>query len=296
MSAEEVLAQLQQQNAELYERLQLLSATVTNLQQQPVSAAKAKPRKPNDFYGGGKDLPAWLYSVELYCHSTGIVDERQMIQVAMPYLSGAAAIWLRKYCPPGEWTKYPWSTWKEFCTALRTAFGVLEEHQHARDRLDQLRQKRTQSIDDYVTEYRSLQLELPDVTDDELIYRFRKTLYWDKVREYITQGLVGKDSKDLSFEDVAVLAVNGEHQLIGLNQRNRNNSAAGGQNWQPRYPAPSTPAPRPVAMDIGNINSQPVSRDALFREGRCFYCKERGHRKADCPELKKKQGNGGRRQ
>lgn len=286
--------------AQLMQQVQFLTAQLTELQQQQpqpaVAAQRIKPRKPNDFTGDSKTLQDWLYAMSLYCHSTGITVESLKIQTALPYLQGKAKTWLRRVYPVDEWADAPWQTWAEFCTALRGAFGPMEEHLQARERLDGLRQRRTQSVVEYIQEYREIMLELPELTQDEIVHRFRKTLYWDKVKEYITQGTANRDRTTLQFEEVATLATIAELELVPSSQRTRNNYS--GQNWQSRQPAPA-PAPRPVAMDIGNIDSRAsgsLDRDTLRREGRCYYCKERGHRKADCPELRKKQGNGRRRQ
>ncbi len=276
--------------AQLVQQVQFLTEQVNTLQQQPKVVQRLKPRKPDDFRGASqsKYLSSWLYSVELYCHSSGIDDDAQKIKAALPYLSGDAATWLQKFCPSGQWNNSPWSTWEEFCTALTSSFGVLEEQQQARDQLDQLRQRRGQPMDQYVTAFRVLQLKLPRVTEDELVHRFRKTIYSDDVKRYLTQALVSRDLGEVTFEEVAALAVAGERQLSELsNQRGRN--SAGGSTWQPR---PHTPPPnRPVSMDIGNVNTRDMDRDSLFREGRCFYCKHTGHRKADCPELKRRRSS-----
>jgi hypothetical protein len=276
--------------AQLIQQVQFLTDQLNTLQQQSpvatVGAHRLKPRKPDDFRGQSKYLSSWLYSVELYCHSCGIIDDAQKIKAALPYLSGSAGLWLRKFCPPGQWDNSPWSTWAGFCTALTATFGVLEEHQQARDQLDQLRQRRGQPMDEYVTAFRMLQLKLPRVTEDELVHRFRKTIYSDDVKKYLAQALVNRDLGEVTFEEVAALAVAGERQLSELNHRGRN--SAGGSTWQPR---PHTPPPpnRPVSMDIGNVNARDMDRDTLMREGRCFYCRHTGHRKADCPELKRRK-------
>ena len=280
--------------AALIQQLHVLTAQVNELQQQQPqqsAAPRLKPRKPDTFHGSPKHLSTWLYSMELYCHASGITNDADKIKVALPYLLDAANIWLRKYCPAGQLDQAPWATWADFSAALSSAFGLLEEHQEARDRLDQLRQKRGQIMDDYVNEFRLLHLQLPTVTEDELVHRFRKNIYWDDVKRYITQALSGKDPLSVTFDETAALAVAGERQLISHSQRNRG-SSAGPSNWQPRPHTPSPPSNRPVSMEIGNVNARFKERDTLFREGRCFYCKNAGHRKADCPELKKKQGKG----
>ena len=285
--------------AQLVQQIQFLTNQVNELQQQQQQhppASRIKPRKPNDFTGVSKELSGWIYAFQLYCHSTGITSDVEKIQHAVQYLQGAAKTWVQAVYPEGSLGAVPWSTWSQFCDALRSSFGPQQEHLQARERLDNLRQRRNQSVLDYIQEYREIKLQLPELTQDELVHRFRKTLYWDKVKEYITQSTANKDRTTLQFEDVANLAALGELELIPASQRNKNGYNAA-QHWQSRQPTPA-PGPRPVAMDIGNIGSRPsgsMDRDALRREGRCFYCKERGHRKADCPELTK-QGNGRRRQ
>lgn len=298
--------QLAQQNAQLMqqmhlqsEQVNLLSATVQTLQQQqqPRSASKVKPRKPNDFTGKSKELPGWLYEMSLYCHNNGIADDKLMVQTAFQYLQGNAKTWLQKVCPADHWDDFdtaesvPFSTWKELGKALHNAFGPLEEHLQARERLEYLKQRRTEAVEDYVKNYRQLMLELPGLNEEEWVYRFQKGLYWDKVREYITQATAGKDPNTLLFEEVASLATRGETTLVKATQRGKAISTA--PQW---YSRPSTPLPRAVPMDIGNVNfREPMDRDTLFKQGRCFYCKERGHRRPDCPVLKR-QGNGQRRQ
>ncbi|KAG7674333.1 hypothetical protein KSW81_006127 [Nannochloris sp. 'desiccata'] len=249
------------QAAQLMQQVQFLTAQLNELQQQPPNvqqppaAQRIKPRKPNDFTGDSKALQDWLYAVSLYCHSIGITDDMLKVQTALPYLQGAAKTWLRRVYPVDEWANAPWGTWQDFCTALRGAFGPLEEHLQARERLDNLRQRRTQSVIDYIREYRIIMLELPEVTQDEIVHRFRKTLYWDKVKDYITQATANRVRTTLQFDEIATLATLGELELVPAGQRGRGNYS--GQHWQSRQPASLAPAPRPVAMDIGSIDSRP---------------------------------------
>jgi hypothetical protein len=276
--------------AQLMQQVQFLTAQLQELQQVP-TAQRIKPRKPNDFTGDSRTLHDWLYAISLYCRSSGITTDELKIHTALPYLQGAAKTWLRRVFPVDEWAELPWQTWQEFCTALRGAFGPLQEHLQARERLDSLRQGRNQPVVAYIKQYREIMLELPEVTQDEIVHRFRRSLYWDEVKKYITQATAGRAPTTLEFEEVASLAALGELEMVPASQRGRSN----GQYWQPRQPAPAAAA-RPVAMDIGNIDSRSLDRDALRREGRCFYCKERGHRKTECPELRQKQGKERHRQ
>lgn len=290
MNAEEV--------AQLHQQMQFLANQVNDLQQQQQQQQQAafvrvKPRKPNDFTGTSKELTNWLYSMALYCNTNGITTDEAKIQTALPYLKGDAATWLQRVYPIDTWTDCPWSTWFDFCTALRSTFGVLQEHVQARERLDALTQRRNQGMDGYVRAWRMILLDLPELAQDEIVHRFKKGLYYDKVRQYITQATVGRSPKDITFEELSQLAMVADADLVPRNdKRDRVHFDNSAPHWQSRARHDS----RPAAMDIGNIRAEPVSRDALLRQGRCFYCHERGHVRANCPALKKKQGNGGHRQ
>lgn len=258
-----------------------------------------KPKKPNDFTGNSKELEDWLYSMGLYCYSQNISTDLARIKCALPYLKGNASTWLRTVCPEGQWGAAPWATWADFCTALRSNFGPLQVHRQARERLDELKQKQRQSMEDYVQAFRMVLLELPNVTAEEAIHRFKKGIFFTKVKEYITQATAGRTDEELTLEEVVKLATTAEMDLIPTHLRN-GRAMPPGDRWSRRahtrtfHQQPSYDS-RPTAMELGNINSrQEYDRETLFHQGRCFYCKERGHRKADCPKLK--QGNGKNRQ
>ena len=281
--------------AYLVQQVQTLTARLNDLQVQQAQGGRprAKISKPDDFTGKSKELSTWLYNMALYCHSRGITDEMERIRTALPYLKGAAGTWLRGVYPTAAWAgPGPWQTWDAFTSALESTFGVIQEHLQARERLDVLRQGRNQSVTDYIQAWRLIMLELPDLAQDEVVHRFKKGLAWDRVRQYVTQATAGVAREELTFEKLAKLAKTGEMELVPLQQR----SGRGGSNihW-PRTPQPAQHS-RPTAMELGNVNTRErVDRDTLFRQGRCFYCKEQGHIKANCPR-RQKQGNERHRQ
>ncbi|KAL8294738.1 hypothetical protein RB600_000611 [Gaeumannomyces tritici] len=52
--------------------------------------------------------------------------------------------------------------------------------------------------------------------------------------------------------------------------------------------APKVPATKPPGPGAGKLSADEIKK--LFREGRCFNCREIGHRAPDCPKGDKKQG------
>ena len=225
-----------------------------------------KPVSPGNFHGKqDESLDAWLFQVEQYIQLCSIPPHQQVIFVSS-LLRDNAAIWWRNQDRmlklEGEQnTMY----WPEFTEALRQQFNPVNMPKRARDKLEFLKQK--DSVHNYVFEYQSLMLEIPDMSEADRLDRF-------------VRGLKSRTKQEVDGRDPATLM-----EAIKIAERFDANTYV--KPVQPRISQPfrnNIPKPDYMELDaiIKNRSLTEAEKEYLRKIGGCFYCRERGHRASEC--------------
>ena len=283
------------------------NASVYLQRQQPVhdpssSNSRLKPKTP-DTYNGSPTIPvrSWIFQQLTYIRARAETNPASIILFLVSQLRGNAAMWWEAMESSNMAAEI--TTVEQFTEALVQQFQPINPVQVARDDLAVIRQLPNMSIQDYVASFHNVALRIPSLSEDEQVDRFIRGLTNTRVQAEIFRHMSVSD--DLSFSTIVQLA---ERVDAGLRR-----AATFGRS--PTLPGPSRPQRRvdfwprgrnnfaappsmqPVPMELGNVNAQrapALSREArqrLINEGRCFYCKEHGHRALECPK-RNRSGNG----
>lgn len=266
----------------------LASAGSANILTAAAGLSRPKLPNPDCFYGTkeGQHVDQWIFLL-LHCiNNWKITDDQDKIIFAAGHLRGAALTWWQSVANSGNMP----ATIEDFASALKTQFQPINPAETARDKIASLRQ--TGAVSSYARLMRNAALEVPGISDDEMMDRFIRGL------KPATQREVRMRSPP-TFNDAVILA----ERFDALMYR------------QSRQPSPFGQGPGPEPMQLGavthhrqqavtgqwrkkgssnfnrNSNFQsnrpkltPEARQQLMREGKCFYCRKPGHVALQCSE------------
>ncbi|KAJ9523733.1 hypothetical protein QJQ45_020169 [Haematococcus lacustris] len=145
-----------------------LATSVGGRSAQPVGIIKLAEIKE---YDGKGDVNSFLFQVEdVYSLFPNLSDEQKIV-LASVRLTGLAQAWYRS--ARADTTL----TWESFKSGLKVAFRSKSEAAKARDMLHDAKQKHNQTALSFATQLRGLFLQIPNITDDEQLDRFRRGLH-----------------------------------------------------------------------------------------------------------------------
>jgi len=238
--------------------------------------------KPEVFSGGKKlkDTEEWLFCMDSYLNASGVTTDIERITVAVGYLRGAALTWWRRISSPG--TPGRPTTWNEFGRALLSTFQPINPAEAARDILARLRQ--TTSVRQYAAAMRDTALEIPGISDDELKDRFIRGL------KSATQTEVRLRAPP-TFDEAVKIAERYDAMRYRLTKPFAPPNPSFGQRGDSNGPSPMELG---AALDANPSSLTPngtkrpkltpALRQQLIKEGKCFYCRRKGHMAVNCPE------------
>lgn len=280
-----------------------------------------KPAKPDLFKGASASAQNWLYAIEQYFHATQTIhNENFMIHFASASLRDQAAVWWRstekQYKQAGN-EIVTWDAWKK---AFLEQYQPKKASEIAREKLYTIHQGG--SVSAYCDTFNSHLLHITDMSDTDQLFQFLRGLHPDiysdvkfqhpktllEAQNYALKAELDVRARSSWFKrNRGAHAGNGTFKKVGYN--NGNYRAPSGQ-----AAAASTSAP----MDLGQLagddddaneevhdheSTEEVGDDELFallstlkpldeaerkrcmREGRCFRCRQTGHRaqSSSCP-------------
>ena len=253
-----------------------------------------KPKAPEPFTGRyGVNVTSWLFRMHEYLRLAAIPEQQQVIWAAS-YLSDTASTWWRfQQLRTTQGMEAAITTWSDFARLLTKYFQPLNAKRHARNRLAQLAQKK--SVREYNHAYTMLMIELPEMHEEDRLDRYIRGL-----KLAVRKELEVKDPEKL--EDAMEMAERIDEFLYS-NRRPSNERPS--QVDRPTGPTPmelgamQTQARtfggkarghdgRRAGSLSGNAkgnsgNLTQAEKDLLMAEGRCFKCKQPGHRGFECP-------------
>ena len=192
----------------------------------------------------------------LYLTILGLLDTTHAIPYAVSFLIGAARTWWRAQEASGS----PPTTWAAFKASFLEAFQTIDAKRMARDRMENLKQRT--SVTDYANQFSGLLLEVPEMHSADVVYRF-------------VRGLKPQIRLHVELQRLTTVNDAADSALYFL---------------RPTYPVNRpTPSPTymgPQPMQLSALILPPrlstAERERLYREGRCFRCRQHGHLAQEC--------------
>ena len=256
-----------------------------------------KVEKPETYSGEKtRDLDTWLFQVREHLQITTIPAAGH-VPYAASLLRGNAALWWRETC---EANRRP-ATWDDFCRMLRDQFRPEDYGRRGRDELATMRQFAKESVADFVFRFRSTCLKIPDLSEAEKMDRFVRALAQDIRLQVELRGPQNFHEAAMYAEraDAVITRVSGQDTRKpwqkghkgGFMQRPPLQSQSGGGS------SAQGGGGGPEPMELGMARKRTLTREeiaTLRAQNACFYCRKpnAGHMARNCPEKKKRAGNG----
>lgn len=140
-----------------------------------MSSINAKPSAPKK-YSGTRDmveLDNWVFAVRQYLHLVTIEEDKKVILLST-FLIGEALLWFRTSTRALDLMNPTQITWIEVLSQLQAYFTPPNMHDTLMDKWVNIRQ--TSSVSRYVAELRSIQLQLPELTQLQILDKFIRGL------------------------------------------------------------------------------------------------------------------------
>jgi hypothetical protein len=163
---------------------------------QPVNGTKElNLNKPEAFNGNCDNFKKFLQNVEVYMdinHETYNNDLRKIVFVLSFMATGSAATWKTQFieeayarpAPPNLNDRL--GTYTQFRKDLMEAFSMFDSVEDALDKLQSLRKKKNELIDEHIAKFKMLAAKLKiDMTNPLSIELFKETLPWGLTLELI---------------------------------------------------------------------------------------------------------------
>lgn len=239
---------------------------------------------PNFWGKPSESFDSYSFGAKLYMNGCNIdytrpENQARVVAIMCSGLRGGAASFLTHRLMIDN---LPIRDLDEFERVFSDEFVPSDQQQRLRAALRACRQ--TGSIEDYVARFR------------EIIMQIREMSPLDQVDHFIA-GLKPETQKEVNYLNCETL-----RDAIAAAQAYERAHFGGAE---PRRPRPAR-LPEPEPMDVSHVagvagkdtlgvaqmSTRPPrpSLEVCRRQGLCFYCRESGHRIADCP--RKIQGNG----
>ncbi|RVW35628.1 hypothetical protein CK203_106306 [Vitis vinifera] len=152
-------------------------------------ASRVEVPKPHRFSGNrdAKELDNFLWHMERYFEAITLMDETAKVRTATLYLIDTTTLWWRRRFADMEKDICTIETWEDF----KRQFYPEDVAYLARKNMRHL--KHAGSIHDYVKEFSSLMLEIPNMTEKELLFNFM-----DNLQGWAEQELRHRGVQDLA--------------------------------------------------------------------------------------------------
>ncbi|RVW78553.1 hypothetical protein CK203_049785 [Vitis vinifera] len=156
-------------------------------------ASRVEVPKPHRFSGkrDAKELDNFLWHMERYFEAIALIDEATKVRTVTLYLTDTATPWWHRRFVDMEKDICTIEKWDDFKREIKRQFYPEDVAYLARKNMRCL--KHTGSIRDYVKEFSSLMLEIPNMTEEELLFNFM-----DNLQGWAEQELRRRGVQDLA--------------------------------------------------------------------------------------------------
>ena len=243
--------------------------------------------KPDAYDGNRENFKKFLQDVEIYMDVNHEVYRNDLIKIAfvLSFMnSGPAATW--KYQFVKEKNKLPPPTnpngklgqYANFRKDLVTAFSMFDSVGDALDTLRGLRMKIGGSIDEHLAQFKLLVA----ATEIDMGHALTIELFKETLTPALRNKLMNQETPLDNIDDWFKWAIKHDHQWHKLKraiEQTKGNLQQGRPQQRFYFPRKDRD---PNAMDVDRLTFD--KRTKLMKEGRCFKCRNTGHRANDCPE------------
>ena len=139
-------------------------------------ASRVEMPKPQGFSGkrDSKELDNFLWHMERYFKAIALTDEEAKVRTTTLYLTDTTTLWWHQRFADMEKEICTIETWEDFKREIKKQFYPEDVAYLARKNMRRL--KHIGSIRNYVNEFSSLMLEIPNMTKEELLFNFMDNL------------------------------------------------------------------------------------------------------------------------
>ena len=198
--------------------------------------------------------------------------------------SGPAAMWKYQFVekknklPPPTNPNNKLGQYANFWKDLITAFSMFDSVGNALDTLRGLRMKIGGSIDEHLAQFKLLAA----AAEINMGHALTIELFKETLTPALRNKLMNQEMPLNNIDDWFTWAMKHDHQWQKLKRalkRTRGNLQQGKPQQRFYFPRKERD---PNVMDVDRLTFD--ERTKLMKEGRCFKCKNTGHRANDCPE------------
>ncbi|KAJ9682540.1 hypothetical protein PVL29_018458 [Vitis rotundifolia] len=276
---EALAARMEARDQEIRQELAIYKAAVSARVMATQGASRVEVPKPQGFSGkrDAKELDNFLWHMERYFEAIALTDEGAKVRTATLYLTDTATLWWRRRFADMEKGICTIETWEDFKREIKRQFYPQDVAYLARKNMRRL--KHTGSIRDYVKEFSSLMLEIPNMTEEELLFNFMDNLQgWAEqelrrrgVQDLATAMAVAESLMDYKRGDSSkVESLEDSHTTGGGEEASRD-------HYAPRMGSGKTPNVRE--------GKGKAEKKEFTPKIKCFLC-DGPHWARDCPKRK----------
>nr|CAN70814.1 hypothetical protein VITISV_010240 [Vitis vinifera] len=190
---EALATRIESRDQEVRQELAIYKAAVSVWVMATQEASRVEVPKLHRFSGkrDAKELDNFLWHMERYFEAIALTDEAAKVRTATLYLIDTATLWWRRRFADMEKGICTIETWEDFKREIKRQFYPEDVAYLARKNMRRL--KHTGSIRDYVKEFSSLMLEIPNMTQEKLLFNFM-----DNLQGWAEQELRRRGVQDLA--------------------------------------------------------------------------------------------------
>ncbi|RVW52062.1 hypothetical protein CK203_079595 [Vitis vinifera] len=276
---EALAARMEARDQEVRQELAIYKAAVSARVMATQEASRVEVPKPHRFSGNrdAKELDNFLWHMERYFEAIALMDEAAKVRTATLYLTDTATLWWRRRFADMEKGICTIETWEDFKREIKKQFYPEDVAYLARKNMRRL--KHTGSIRDYVKEFSSLMLEIPNMTQEELLFNFM-----DNLQGWAEQELRRRGVQDLATAMAVAESLTDYKRGDSSKVESLEDShAMGGGNEVPR----DHNAPKKGSGKTSNVREgrDKAERKEFTPKIKCFLC-DGPHWARDCPKRK----------
>ena len=280
------------------------TAQFTNTNTAPAASTRPQLLKlvtkkpPTRFNGDPAKLQNWLFEVKQFLELAGFQSENDKAKYVVSLLEGKAQTWWRGFSQTasGDLTRLDFEDLEEY---LVEQFEDVDRELKLRRKLKNLKQ--LTSVQNYVNEFRRVQLELGSnkLDDGAAQFEFLEGLK-DAVRQQVLLG------RPMSLEDAILLAERADAAIMfnrsyggggnsgfrGASSLNRNRQQRRNNGGYDRNRNNNSSGYAPMDIDTvqgGSAHDQNQRGGSARGRFTCYYCGKAGHVKKKCFKLQRDQ-------